>query len=127
MKRCHCARSRFRGNFEGRFSGCGGRHQGGYFDLSAKSPSLTAAYAPAKKPMKLEPIVMIQGGLISDKTPKSMSQACSTAPPIVPARHDPKNENERRLQGFFHCRPKGSGQHTPLSAITPARGLVPVR
>src|SRR5215831_12517991 len=56
-----------------------------HFLLSVKSPSLTAAYAPAKKPMKLEPIVMIHGGLISDKTPRSMSQACSTAPPIVPA------------------------------------------
>ena len=27
-----------------------------HFFLSVKSPSLTAAYAPAKKPMKLEPI-----------------------------------------------------------------------
>jgi transposase len=28
-----------------------------YFFLGIKSPSLIAAYAPAKKPMKLEPIV----------------------------------------------------------------------
>src|SRR5262245_37033780 len=56
-----------------------------HFFLSVKSPSLTAAYAPAKKPMKLEPIVMIHGGSISDTTPMSMSRACSTAPPIVPA------------------------------------------
>src|SRR5215831_10326441 len=54
--------------------------------------------------MKLEPIVMIHGGLISDKTPKSMSQACSTAPPIVPASQKTIQEDERRLQGFFHCR-----------------------
>src|SRR5262249_30060836 len=56
-----------------------------HFFLSVKSPSLTAAYAPAKKPMKLEPIVMIHGGSIPDTTPMSTSQACSTAPPIVPA------------------------------------------
>src|SRR5262249_46320038 len=55
-----------------------------HFFLSVKSPSLTAAYAPAKKPMKLEPIVMIHGGSISDTTPMSMSRACSTAPPNVP-------------------------------------------
>src|SRR6516162_567029 len=35
--------------------------------------------------MKLEPIVMIHGGSISDTTPMSMSQACNTAPLIVPA------------------------------------------
>src|SRR5262249_48926986 len=34
--------------------------------------------------MKLEPIVMIHGGSISDTTPMSMSRACSTAPPNVP-------------------------------------------
>src|SRR5262245_39718755 len=55
-----------------------------HFFLSVKPPSLTAAYAPAKKPMKLEPIVMIHGGSISDTTPMSMSRACSTAPPNVP-------------------------------------------
>src|SRR5262245_20489702 len=55
------------------------------FFRSAKLPNLIAAYEPAKKPMKLEPIVMIHGGSISDTTPMSMSQACSTAPPIVPA------------------------------------------
>jgi len=51
----------------------------------------------------------------------------STANCAGKSKNDPKNEDQRRLQGFFHCRPKGSGQHTPLSAITPARGLVPVR
>src|SRR5262249_24158888 len=55
-----------------------------HFFPSVKSPSLTAAYAPAKKPMKLEPIVMIHGGSISDTTPMSMSRDCSTAPPNVP-------------------------------------------
>jgi hypothetical protein len=33
------------------------------FFRSAKLPNLIAAYEPAKKPMKLEPIVMIHGGL----------------------------------------------------------------
>src|SRR5262249_3418733 len=55
------------------------------FFRSAKLPNLIAAYAPAKKPMRLEPIVMIHGGSIPDTTPMSTSQACSTAPPIVPA------------------------------------------
>jgi hypothetical protein len=55
-----------------------------HFFLSFKSPSLIAAYAPAKKPMRLEPIVMIHGGSISDTTPMSMSRAWSRAPPNVP-------------------------------------------
>src|SRR5215471_6446216 len=55
-----------------------------HFFPSVKPPSLTAAYAPAKKPMNLDPIVMIHGGSISDTTPMSMSRACSTAPPNVP-------------------------------------------
>src|SRR5262245_61140555 len=55
-----------------------------HFFPSVKSPSLTAAYAPAKKPMKLKPIVMIHGGSISDTTTMSMSRDSSTAPPNVP-------------------------------------------
>jgi hypothetical protein len=82
-----------------------------HFFLSVKSPSLTAAYAPAKKPMKLEPIVMIHGGSISDTTPMSMSRACSTAPPIVP----PSQKTIQRTRMSVDCRatfiaaPKRSG------------------
>src|SRR5262249_13655588 len=87
-----------------------------YFYFSAKSPSLTAAYAPAKKPMKLEPIVMIHGGSISDKTPVSMSQACSTAPPSVPASQ--KTTQRTRMsadcRASFIAAPKGSVPRYPL-------------
>jgi hypothetical protein len=71
-----------------------------HFFLSVKSPSLTAAYEPAKKPMKLEPIVMIHGGSISDTTPMSMSRACSTAPPIVP----PSQKTIQRTRMSVDCR-----------------------
>src|SRR5262245_42159087 len=71
-----------------------------HFFLSVKSPSLIAAYAPAKKPMKLEPIVMIHGGSISEITPMSMSQACSTAPPIVP----PSQKTIQRTRMIVTCR-----------------------
>src|SRR5215831_19877774 len=82
-----------------------------HFLLSVKSPSLTAAYAPAKKPMKLEPIVMIHGGSISDTTPRSMSRACSTAPTSVP----PSQKTIQRTRMSVDCRatfiaaPKRSG------------------
>ena len=51
----------------------------------------------------------------------------STANCAGKSKNDPKNEDQRRLQGFFHCRFQGARQHTPLSVITPAGGLVPVR
>src|SRR5262249_7435463 len=85
-----------------------------YFFLSA--PSLIAAYAPAKKPMKLEPIVMIHGGLISDTTPMSMSQACSTAPPIVPPSQKPIQRTGMSVtcRASFIADPKGPVQKYTL-------------
>ena len=81
-----------------------------YFSRSVRSPSLTAAYAPAKKPMKLEPIVMIHGGSISDKTPMSTSRACRTAPPNVPPSQKTIQTTRMRVdcRASFIAAPKGS-------------------
>src|SRR5262249_45463987 len=81
-----------------------------YFSRSVRSPSLTAAYAPAKKPMKLEPIVMIHGGSISDKTPMSTSRACRTAPPNVPPSQKTIQKTRMRVdcRASFIAAPKGS-------------------
>src|SRR5262245_5046788 len=80
-----------------------------HFFLGGKLPSLIAAYAPTKKPMKLEPIVMIHGGSISDTTPMSMSQACRTAPPIVPASQKANQRTRMSVacRASFIAAPKG--------------------
>src|SRR5262245_46134879 len=74
--------------------------------------------------MKLEPIVMIHGGLISDTTPMSMSQACSTAPPIVP----PSQKTIQRTGTSATCRasfiagPKGRVPKYTLERLQLKRG-----
>jgi hypothetical protein len=70
--------------------------------------------------MKLEPIMMIHGGSISDETPMSMSQpAAQHRQFVLASQKRPKNKDEHRdCRVSFIAAPKWSvPQDTPCSAI----------